>query len=463
MAFTVISAPAERPATPTRETFRMNPERLRAGKALEKTGVSPLLLGSSENAESAAVSEKPQTAPAHQSPVPAKVPKILFEDDDRSMPEAAFTRKFELGAAQLAPTPKKEEPKLPEAYGTGKLLLAPRDPHTLFAHWDLTNEQQRRYNSLSADGRLALRAYAHAFSNAPAAEVRLEPESRHVFVQVKQPGTSYVGELGYYEPGQHWKTIATSGPIAVPIDAPSEDRSATFATLAPPRPPIQDRGTPGPATAVGATADQLPSIIPVPVPRWPFGPDEDEQLAATESALQQAQSLSADAPLFVKRSRRKEWTPVQERLLAEMLRISVERREWINSAEIVQLVQSKVAPTEIPWPILPSALNISSPAGGEQIERKGFWFNLNAELVIYGATEPNTRVTVGGRPIELRPDGTFSCHFALPEGGYDLTAIAISPENEMRQATMNFHRHTEYSGEVGVHPQNPLLEQIPQP
>jgi hypothetical protein len=111
-------------------------------------------------------------------------------------------------------------------------------------------------------------------------------------------------------------------------------------------------------------------------------------------------------------------------------------------------------------PTLPSALDISSPAGDEQIERKGFWFNLNAELIIYGATEPNARVTVGGQPIELRPDGTFSCHFALPDGDYALSALALSSENDVRQATMNFRRRTEYSG-VGTQPLNPLLEPIP--
>src|SRR5438094_6482773 len=33
--------------------------------------------------------------------------------------------------------------ELPEAYGTEKLLVAARDPHWLYAHWDLTREQLR--------------------------------------------------------------------------------------------------------------------------------------------------------------------------------------------------------------------------------------------------------------------------------------------------------------------------------
>src|SRR5213083_2362797 len=49
--------------------------------------------------------------------------------------------------------------ELPEAYGTEKLLVAARDPHWLYAHWDLTREQLRDYSRRSADGHLILRAF----------------------------------------------------------------------------------------------------------------------------------------------------------------------------------------------------------------------------------------------------------------------------------------------------------------
>jgi hypothetical protein len=101
--------------------------------------------------------------------------------------------------------------------------------------------------------------------------------------------------------------------------------------------------------------------------------------------------------------------------------------------------------------------SVSSPYGGE--ERKGFWFNVNAELVIYGATEPSAQVTLGGRPIRLRPDGTFSFRFALPDGQYELPAVAVSEDGtDRRQAELAFSRSTVYSGEVGAHPQDRQLK-----
>lgn len=102
--------------------------------------------------------------------------------------------------------------------------------------------------------------------------------------------------------------------------------------------------------------------------------------------------------------------------------------------------------------------DVSSPFGGE-IKKPGvFWFKVNAELIIYGATEPDATVTIAGRPITLRPDGTFSFRFSLPDGHYELPAMAISSNRrEGREAHLKFSRATEYHGEVGAHPQEAAL------
>ena len=102
--------------------------------------------------------------------------------------------------------------------------------------------------------------------------------------------------------------------------------------------------------------------------------------------------------------------------------------------------------------------SFSSPLGGME-RRKGFWFNVNAELIIYGATEPAAEVTIGGRVIKLRPDGTFSYRFALPDGNYDLPAVATNADkDDSRTAALKFSRRTDYCGDVGKHPQDPKLK-----
>jgi hypothetical protein len=61
-------------------------------------------------------------------------------------------------------------------------------------------------------------------------------------------------------------------------------------------------------------------------------------------------------------------------------------------------------------------------------EAKGRSFRLwvATELILYGGTEPDARVTVQGKELKLRPDGTFSLRFALPDGAIELPVTAVS-------------------------------------
>ncbi|MCK4413272.1 MAG: DUF4912 domain-containing protein [Candidatus Eisenbacteria sp.] len=67
------------------------------------------------------------------------------------------------------------------------------------------------------------------------------------------------------------------------------------------------------------------------------------------------------------------------------------------------------------------------------VQGPGFWFVLDTELIIYGATEPDARVTVQGRAVPLRPDGTFSLRFLLPEGTQVIDATALSADGAFRK------------------------------
>ena len=57
-----------------------------------------------------------------------------------------------------------------------------------------------------------------------------------------------------------------------------------------------------------------------------------------------------------------------------------------------------------------------------------FWLQVRAELVLFGATEPDATVTVQGHPVRLAPDGTFSLRFSLPDGEQVLQVRATNSE-----------------------------------
>ena len=75
----------------------------------------------------------------------------------------------------------------------------------------------------------------------------------------------------------------------------------------------------------------------------------------------------------------------------------------------------------------PGITSVASPVKKIPRERK-FWLVVNTELIVYGATEPDAKVTVQNRPIKLRPDGTFSLRFALPDGKQVIPVQATSSD-----------------------------------
>jgi hypothetical protein len=359
-------------------------------------------------------------------------PPILLEGDF-SAPQSAGGpgEKFSLGATpppQHFPT---TESELPESYGTKKLFLTARDPHWLYAHWDLTQEQQSKLNAQSSDGHLILRIYANKIEGHPLYEIHVHPESRHWFAHVERAGNSYVAELGCYSALGKWIRVSTSSGTMTPPDAISEESDAEFATI-----PFE----------------------------FPFAKLMEIIKAAVGENLPLAQAIEelrrAGHPQLPRLNGHPvSWTPEQEHALAKIVAIDETRRVWMGSLEITELIRRRLAHEISSLGISSFGVSsFSSPFGGLE-RQKGFWFNVNAELIIYGATEPNAKVTLGGHEIKLRSDGSFSFRFALPDGKYDLPAVAISAGgDDARAADLKFSRQTEYLGDVGAHPQDPSLK-----
>ncbi len=61
---------------------------------------------------------------------------------------------------------------------------------------------------------------------------------------------------------------------------------------------------------------------------------------------------------------------------------------------------------------------------------KDFRLVVDTELIVYGATEPDATVTLQGKPVQLRPDGTFTVRFALPNGCQELTVHAVNRDGD---------------------------------
>jgi len=382
---------------------------------------------------------------------PVSIPPILLEGDQTTFPIVSGPgEKFALGPTPPTQHFDLESAELPEAYGTKRLHLTARDPHWLYANWDLTREQQLRYNKQSVDGHLILRIYANAVSGRPVSEIHVHPESRHWFANVEEADARYAGEIGIYRKGRKWTSIATSGPTLTLPETTSSDASAEFATI-----------------PMDLPFEKLVALVAQAA-------REHRPLAQAVEELRDAGH--PDLP-YVATAPITPWTPEQERALAAIVNLDQVQRVWIGSLEITELVRrqlkrevSSVSLARLPsrgagfgQPTSPggAVAGVSSPSKGEGegARGKGFWFNVNAELIVYGATEPNASVTIGGRRIRLRPDGSFAYRFSLPDGRYDLPVVAVSEdETDGRAAELRFTRATEHLGDVGAHPQDPALK-----
>jgi uncharacterized protein len=401
-----------------------------------------------DNVKKNAIGGKPRkaVAPLKAKPKAARkavVPPILLEGDTPSTaPVSGPGSRYVLGPKPPAgePPPTVESAELPEAYGTQRLLLTARDPHWLYAHWDLTREQLRKYNSRSVDRHLVLRVFKDQITGEPYREIHVHPESRNWFAHVGLGGAKFLADLGYYQKNGQWVTISTSTATFTPPDRMSDDLSVWFETLPP---DLQ-------------FSHLLKLVKRVVSENVPLVEALQQLRAAGHPGLPEAKDL------FSQR-----WSPEQERSLAEIVKMDMVRRVWMGSLEITELIRRQLA--QEMWSAAAAQLSrpeawsgalssLSSPFGGVE-RRRGFWFNVNAELIIYGATEPDARVTIAGREIKLRPDGTFSYRFALPDGTYDLPATATSADgDDTRRAALEFSRRSEYVGDVGAHPQDPGLK-----
>jgi uncharacterized protein len=77
-------------------------------------------------------------------------------------------------------------------------------------------------------------------------------------------------------------------------------------------------------------------------------------------------------------------------------------------------------------------------------KQRGFWLRADAELIVYGATEPDAEVLCGGRKVELAPDGTFFMRLHFPDGVHDFPIEATAADKEQqRRIRLTFHRRTE--------------------
>jgi uncharacterized protein len=387
--------------------------------------------GSKASAEPTPSSKRRRTSAKNGAGSKANAPtsQESVEADD----QAHVAHKFELPSHPQPAVPASQTSpfdhlgEIPQAYGTGKLFLAARDPHWIYCYWDFTHDQMNDMRRHAQHGELKLKIFAGRDSSAPLnQELVLAHGAQNWYVHTNHPNCDFCAEFGYYNDRGEFHVASRSNVTRAPSDRVSDRTEARFVTI-----PfhIKFRDLYELVKAYFKDGEELADVLhrlQAAGFKFPFD-------------YEGVESGGADGKL------------------EDMFDLELMRKIRMGSDEITEWLRRRLREETSS-----GMFSLSSPMGASFGKRRGFWFNVNAELIVYGETEPDARVVVDGREIRLAPNGTFRFHFALPDGLYHIPMSATSADGQdTRKADLSFERTTQKEGVVGAVPHPSDLAQPP--
>lgn len=308
---------------------------------------------------------------------------------------------------------------LPAGYGESRIVLLPRDPQWAYTYWDIPNDHKEELRRQGGQT-LALRIYdvtdvdldyqsPHSLQEYPADEL-----AREWYLPIPVSDRDYVIDVGYRTADGGWLVLARSARVHIPPVYPSDWIEDVFITV---------------DFEEDLRAKTFYELVP-PSKKLPTVTASGEGNPIYEQIFGLAESAEAQR--------------VAGSLFGSMQHVP-------GSAAPEQALSSYVFPSGVGMWAVPnvSGLTMSGvgmsgfSAGAVPARPRKFWLVADAELIVYGATEPDANVTIGGRPIKLNSDGTFRFQMSFQDGLIDYPILAIAADGEQsRSIHMKFERET---------------------
>ncbi len=301
--------------------------------------------------------------------------------------------------------------ELPDGYGESRIMLMPRDPQWAYAYWDVPNSHKEELRRQGGQ-QLALRIYdvtdIDINHQAPHSvqEYLCDEMAREWYLPIPVSDRNYVADIGYRCADGRWLVLARSATVSIPPVYPSDWVEDAFITV------NWDQDLRG---------KTLYTLIP-PAKKQAIGSDAaqgDQLYDAVFGMTKDTESMRMAGSLFGSMQQAPE-----------------------------AAVSSYIFPSGVGMWAVPSASgqNMSGAGFSGDIAAprpRKFWLVADAELIVYGATEPDATVTIGDREIKLNPDGTFRFQMSFQDGVIDYPIKAVASDGEQtRSIHMNFERET---------------------
>ncbi len=354
---------------------------------------------------------------------------------------------------------------LPGGYGESRIVLMPRDPQWAYTYWDVPNEHREELRRQGGQ-QFALRVYdvtdinleyqaPHSIQEYPCDEL-----ARDWYMPIPVSDRDYVVDVGYRCADGRWLVLARSVPVRIPPVYPSDWIEDHFITVS-----WDDdlRGktlfklvTPSQRYALGMTGNAIYDQI--------FGMAQDAEAQRMAGSLFGSMQHVAGS---VFGSVHLTETAASSYVLASGMGMwAVPTMSGITASGVgmgMGMTMSGVGMTMSGVGMIMSGVGMAVPgmgigemtmsgigmsgigfsASAAPIRPRKFWLVADAELIVYGATEPDATVTIGGRPIKLNSDGTFRFQMSFPDGLIDYPIMAVAADGEQtRSIHMKFERET---------------------
>ncbi|MEB3168345.1 MAG: DUF4912 domain-containing protein [Synechococcaceae cyanobacterium] len=271
-----------------------------------------------------------------------------------------------------------------------RVVFLPRDPQWAYVFWDIASADRDQALTAGAS-QLCLRvadvtglaggsAHPHTLQ-----EVVVDAHATEWYLPVPLSDRDYRVELGYRKAGGGWISLAFSSVARVPALHPSEQ--------------ILDQFIP-----FSLEASAAPAAAPLAAPSSDTGLHERLYQSATSGWRR----LGRGSEAF---------------------------HEYEDSALSGEGFSASAAGV---W-----ASGRNESGAGLAPRQRSFWLVADAELIVYGATDPAARLSIGGEDVPLSPDGTFRIQVPFRDGQqlYPIEAVAADGE-QRRNITLEFRRTT---------------------
>ncbi len=360
---------------------------------------------------------------------------------------------------------------LPSSYADGRIVLMPRDPQWCYTYWDVTNEQKSACRQQGGQ-QLALRIYdvtdisiesqsPHSVQEYPCDEL-----AREWYLPIPVSDRDYVVDIGYRCADGRWLVIARSAAVRVPPIYPSDWIEDHFVTVP------WERDLRGQAIFRLMTPTQRQGLTPgSSIYNEVFvlaeAAEAQRRAGSLYGSMQHGGASEQAVSSYVFPSGVGKWAASGVGMmsgagLAQMSGVGLAQMSGVGMMSGVGLAQmsgvgmmSGVGLAQMSGVGMMSGIGMLSMSGvglmsgvgfsasAAPIRPRQFWLVADAELIVYGATEPDATVTIGGRPIKLNPDGTFRFQMSFQDGLIDYPIMAVAADGEqMRSIHMKFERET---------------------